>query len=63
MKGTLILVKRNCKEAIITGWENRGRLIMVANVVTRSIMTWHMCLGHMSKHGLNVLLDRDYFSV
>jgi hypothetical protein len=32
---------------------------IVTNVVTESIMTWHKRLGHMSKQGLKVILDRS----
>lgn len=35
---------------------------LVANAVTEPVMTWHRCLGHISKQGLNVLLDHNFLS-
>lgn len=34
---------------------------MVANVVAELVMTWHRCLGHVSKQGLKVHFDRNLF--
>lgn len=35
---------------------------VVASEKTNSTLTWHRCLGHMSEHGLKVLLDRNLVS-
>jgi hypothetical protein len=61
IEGTLIVVRGELLGGLhrLIGDTMVGAAL-VANAVTEPVMTWHRCLGHISKQGLNVLLDHNF---